>query len=43
VRLRFSAWVRDQSGFPSVPAMVAQIDRDCARIADLLGAGVLHV
>ncbi len=38
VRLGFAAWLRDQVDFPSVEALIAQIDRDCARAIDLLGA-----
>jgi riboflavin kinase/FMN adenylyltransferase len=38
VRLRLAAWLRDQVQFGSVEALVAQIDRDCARAVELLGA-----
>lgn len=41
VQLRFVAWLRDQVRFESVPALVAQLHRDCARAAEVVGrAGV---
>jgi len=38
VRLRLAAWLRDQVQFGSAQALIAQIDRDCARAVELLGA-----
>lgn len=39
VRLELHAWVRDQVRFGGVEALVAQLRRDCARVADLLAHG----
>jgi riboflavin kinase / FMN adenylyltransferase len=35
LRLSFTAWLRDQLRFDSVPDLTAQIERDCARVLSL--------
>lgn len=37
IELEFVAWVREQVRFSGLPALVAQLDRDCAMIRTILG------
>jgi riboflavin kinase/FMN adenylyltransferase len=36
IRVTFSHWLRDQARFESIPALIEQMHRDCARALDLL-------
>ncbi|MCC6661658.1 MAG: adenylyltransferase/cytidyltransferase family protein [Phycisphaerales bacterium] len=40
VRLELIGWVREQVSFGSVPALVGQMTRDCARIEHMIGGSV---
>lgn len=42
LRLRFSAWVRDQVRFDSVASLVAQMTRDCDRTRQVVARGRVH-
>jgi riboflavin kinase/FMN adenylyltransferase len=37
LRLRFEHWVRDQVAFASLPALLEQVERDCARVREMAG------
>lgn len=39
ITLGFNGWIRDQVRFPSVPALVEQIGRDCRRVREILARG----
>lgn len=39
LRVRTGAWIRDQARFDSLDALVEQIGRDCARIAQIMADG----